>query len=89
MCEREQFFCSLFVFINMGFEDIIDQFHAGEFDPELYFGDYDTFFSVLEKRKLMDSSLLNSLGWQPNVDLIEGLRLAYQDFLKNIETIRK
>jgi hypothetical protein len=38
----------------MGFEDIIDQFHAGEFDPELYFGDYDTFFSVLEKRKLMD-----------------------------------
>ena len=41
------------------------------------------------KRKLMDSSLLNSLGWQPNVDLIEGLRLAYQDFLKNIETIRK
>jgi hypothetical protein len=54
MCEREQFFCSLFVFINMGFEDIIDQFHAGEFDPELYFGDYDTFFSILEKRKLMD-----------------------------------
>jgi hypothetical protein len=38
----------------MGFEDIIDQFHAGEFDPELYFGDYDTFFSILEKRKLMD-----------------------------------
>jgi hypothetical protein len=38
----------------MGFEDIIDQFHSGEFDPELYFGDYDTFFSVLEKRKLMD-----------------------------------
>lgn len=38
----------------MGFEDIIDQFHEGEFDPELYFGDYDTFFSILEKRKLMD-----------------------------------
>ena len=38
----------------MGFEDIIDQFHAGEFDPELYFGDYDTFFNILEKRKLMD-----------------------------------
>jgi hypothetical protein len=52
MCEREQFFCSLFVFINMGFEDIIDQFHAGEFDPELYFGDYDTFFSILEKKKI-------------------------------------
>ncbi|QDD01806.1 GDP-L-fucose synthase [Candidatus Methylopumilus planktonicus] len=41
------------------------------------------------KRKLMDSSLLNSLGWQPKVNLIEGLRTTYQDFLKNIETIRK
>ncbi|CAM8361552.1 GDP-L-fucose synthase [Candidatus Methylopumilus planktonicus] len=41
------------------------------------------------KRKLMDSSLLNSLGWRVKVDLIEGLRITYQDFLQNIETIRK
>jgi GDP-L-fucose synthase len=41
------------------------------------------------KRKLMDSSLLNSLGWRMKVDLIEGLRITYQDFLQNIETIRK
>lgn len=34
-------------------------------------------------RKLMDSSLLNSLGWKPKVPLEEGLRLAYQDFLAN------
>ncbi|MDO9568053.1 MAG: GDP-L-fucose synthase [Hydrogenophaga sp.] len=33
-------------------------------------------------RKLMDSSRLHSLGWQPQVDLPTGLALAYQDFLK-------
>ncbi|MFN3915262.1 MAG: GDP-L-fucose synthase family protein [Aquabacterium sp.] len=33
-------------------------------------------------RKLMDVSLLNSLGWQPRVGLDEGIALAYQDFLQ-------
>jgi GDP-L-fucose synthase len=33
-------------------------------------------------RKLMDSARLRSLGWQPRVDLAQGLRLAYEDFLK-------
>jgi GDP-L-fucose synthase len=32
-------------------------------------------------RKLMDCSLLNSLGWQAEVSLSEGLRLTYQDYL--------
>lgn len=32
-------------------------------------------------RKLMDSRRINSLGWQPKIGLIEGLGLAYQDFL--------
>jgi GDP-L-fucose synthase len=32
-------------------------------------------------RKLMDSSRLNNLGWQPKVGLEEGLALAYNDFL--------
>jgi GDP-L-fucose synthase len=32
-------------------------------------------------RKLMDSSLLQKLGWVAKVDIQEGLRLAYQDFL--------
>ncbi len=32
-------------------------------------------------RKWMDSSLLNILGWKAKVDLLQGLRLAYQDFL--------
>ncbi len=32
-------------------------------------------------RKLMDSSRLNALGWQPNILLEQGLELAYNDFL--------
>ena len=31
-------------------------------------------------RKLLDSSRLNDLGWQPQVGLEEGLRLAYAEF---------
>jgi len=34
-------------------------------------------------RKVMDSSRLAALGWKPQVDLETGIRLAYQDFLKN------
>jgi GDP-L-fucose synthase len=33
-------------------------------------------------RKLLDISLIRSLGWQPRVPLAEGLRLAYADFQK-------
>jgi GDP-L-fucose synthase len=32
-------------------------------------------------RKWMDSSRINSLGWQAKVDLLQGLTLAYKDFL--------
>ena len=34
-------------------------------------------------RKLMDNTRLNTLGWRPSVSLEDGLRLAYNDFLKN------
>ena len=34
-------------------------------------------------RKLMDSGRLQALGWQPKVDLLSGLELAYEDFLKS------
>jgi GDP-L-fucose synthase len=34
-------------------------------------------------RKLMDSSKLNALGWQPKIALEEGLKAAYADFLQN------
>jgi len=31
-------------------------------------------------RKLMNSKKLNMLGWQPRIDLVSGLKLAYEDF---------
>lgn len=34
-------------------------------------------------RKLMDSSRLNALGWKAQVDLADGLAVAYQDYLKS------
>jgi GDP-L-fucose synthase len=37
-------------------------------------------------RKLMDSSRLNTLGWQAKVSLEEGLGLAYADFQQNDTT---
>ncbi|MFP3711479.1 GDP-L-fucose synthase, partial [Paraburkholderia sp. SIMBA_009] len=33
-------------------------------------------------RKLMDSSRINSLGWQATVSLEDGLAIAYSDFSK-------
>lgn len=35
-------------------------------------------------KKLMDSTVLNNLGWSPRVDLIDGLNMAYQNYIKNI-----
>jgi GDP-L-fucose synthase len=40
-------------------------------------------------RKLMDSGRLNSLGWQAQVNLKDGLTKAYQDYLTNSEALRK
>ena len=40
-------------------------------------------------RKLMDSGRLNSLGWQAQVNLRDGLTKAYQDYLANSEVLRK
>ena len=34
-------------------------------------------------RKLMDVSKLHSKGWKHTIELEEGIKLAYQDFLKN------
>jgi GDP-L-fucose synthase len=39
-------------------------------------------------RKLMDVSKLHGLGWKHHIELSQGIRLAYQDFLANV-TIRK
>jgi GDP-L-fucose synthase len=37
-------------------------------------------------RKLMDSSRLREMGWQPSIDLEDGLRRAYADFVAHLET---
>lgn len=39
-------------------------------------------------RKLMDSERLNSLGWNPQVDLKNGLKKAYADFLAHADSLR-
>jgi GDP-L-fucose synthase len=38
--------------------------------------------------KLMDSIKLNSLGWKPQVDLKNGLKKAYADFLAHTDSLR-
>lgn len=35
-------------------------------------------------RKLMDSTKIRNLGWEPEINLEEGIRSVYQEFLKNI-----
>lgn len=36
-------------------------------------------------RKLLDSSKIKKLGWNPKIDLKKGIQLAYDDFLKNVK----
>lgn len=36
-------------------------------------------------RKLMDVTKLHQLGWKHSIELADGIRLAYQDFLANID----
>ena len=37
-------------------------------------------------RKLLDSKLLNSLGWESKISLEEGLLKTYEEFLLNYES---
>ena len=39
-------------------------------------------------RKLMDSTRLNSLGWRPHVNLQNGLKKAYADFMTHADSLR-
>lgn len=39
-------------------------------------------------RKLMDSSLIQSLGWKPRISLRDGISSAYSDFLNALESKR-
>ncbi len=44
--------------------------------------DWDTSKPDGTPRKMMDSSRLRALGWKPEIDLPTGIRLAYEDYLK-------
>src|SRR5436190_12239053 len=37
-------------------------------------------------RKLLDSSQILALGWKPQIDLKNGIRLAYEDYLKRYQS---
>jgi GDP-L-fucose synthase len=52
--------------------------HTTSYEGEIIF---DTTKPDGTPRKLMDSSKLQSLGWQPQTELEEGLRVAYESFL--------
>lgn len=78
--------------INVGYGDdvtIVDLAHAvGEavgYSGEIKF---DTSKPDGTPRKLMDSAILNSLGWKPKVDLKNGLKKAYADFLSHADSLR-
>ena len=40
-------------------------------------------------RKVVDVSKINSLGWKANTNLSDGLKISFDWFLKNYETVRK
>ena len=40
-------------------------------------------------RKLVDTSRLNALGWQPKIGLEEGVASTYRWFLDNYDTARR
>jgi hypothetical protein len=47
-------FLSLFIFIDMDFQELIDDLHDGGNLAKTFFGDFQTFFAVLDKRGYLD-----------------------------------
>tara|TARA_Y100000748_G_scaffold292083_1_gene280227 strand:- start:1693 stop:1851 length:159 start_codon:yes stop_codon:yes gene_type:complete len=39
-------------------------------------------------RKLLDSSLINNLGWESKINLSDGLSKTYKWYLDNLDKIR-
>jgi len=73
--------------INVGYGDDISIADTARSIAQVVGFDGDITFDTSKPdgtpRKLMDSSRLRSLGWQPQVDLVQGLTRAYQDFLEH------
>jgi len=72
--------------LNLGSGDDLTIAHLGQLVKEVTAYDGRIIFDTTKPdgtmRKLMDSSRLNQLGWQPAVDLKTGLARAYADFVK-------
>jgi GDP-L-fucose synthase len=45
--------------------------------------EYDSSKSDGTPRKLLDTKIINQLGWKPQVNLLQGLSITYQNFLKH------
>jgi GDP-L-fucose synthase len=78
--------------INVGYGDdvtIVDLAHAVS-DVIGYSGEikFDTSKPDGTPRKLMDSGRINSLGWKPHVNLQNGLKKAYADFMAYADNLR-
>jgi GDP-L-fucose synthase len=75
--------------INVGFGvDITIKSLASQISQVIGYSGATTFDSTKPDgapQKLLDTSLLNKLGWSPKIDLTTGLKTAYQDFLNKIE----
>lgn len=50
---------------------------------------YDTSMPDGTPRKLLDSSRLLGMGWKPSIDLKDGLKEVYQDYIMNCDKYRK
>lgn len=79
-------------YVNVGYGDditIADLAHAVS-DAIGYLGEikFDTSKPEGTLRKLMDSGRLNSMGWMPHVNLQNGLKKAYADFLAHADSLR-
>jgi GDP-L-fucose synthase len=76
-------------FVNIGVESDVSIKELALIIQEVvgYEGElaFDTSKPTGTPRKLMDSSKLHGLGYQPAISLREGIALVYQDFLTNLD----
>ena len=73
--------------INVGYSSDITIRDLAEYIAEIISYNGEIVFDLSKPdgapKKIIDSSVLKSLGWSPKIDLFEGLRLTYLDYLDN------
>ena len=79
--------------VNIGYGSDITIRELSEMIKEIsgFNGDivFDTSMPDGTPRKLLDSSRLYAMGWNPKISLIDGLKETYEDYRKNRELYRK